>query len=399
MSKNQSIHNTHTNTGFDIVIGNPPYSQVPKGIYPNKTFPYSEGKDKGKQNLYKVFVEHSYNLTSNKGIFCLITQSSIMCDLSASYTRELLLTKNSIRQIIEFPKKALTKEGQVFKSALQSTCILLCLKQKHKDYESLKLSINNDKTTIDKLIFESIKQSSIITLYPNRFEIPLIKKGEMKLIQKIKRDKILLGSLIERTLQGNINTIHLKRILSNSNTGFYIIKGENIHRYHLDNNFMNCKITEEAKSIIQRNLKGKYIIAIQGITGTADKNRIHCTLLESKNTKFVFLDSTKMLFLPNAKEAKYLVGLLNSKVLDWLFRKTSTNNNINIYELEDLPIPQITDSNQHLYNEIISLVNKILDSKAKDSSFDTRGLESKIDSLVYALYNLTDEEIAIIERK
>ena len=40
--------------GFDIVIGNPPYVQLKKGIYPKSQFPYSEGKDKGKQNLYKL---------------------------------------------------------------------------------------------------------------------------------------------------------------------------------------------------------------------------------------------------------------------------------------------------------------------------------------------------------
>ena len=49
-----------TQSGFDIVIGNPPYAQIKKGTYSKKEFPYSEGKDKGKQNLYKLFVERSY---------------------------------------------------------------------------------------------------------------------------------------------------------------------------------------------------------------------------------------------------------------------------------------------------------------------------------------------------
>jgi len=53
--------------GFDVVIGNPPYVQMQKGIYSSMTFPYSEGKDKGKQNLYKVFVEASYNNLKTNG--------------------------------------------------------------------------------------------------------------------------------------------------------------------------------------------------------------------------------------------------------------------------------------------------------------------------------------------
>ncbi len=45
--------------GFDAVIGNPPYRQVRRGVHSPIQFPYSEGKDKGKQNLYKLFVEQS----------------------------------------------------------------------------------------------------------------------------------------------------------------------------------------------------------------------------------------------------------------------------------------------------------------------------------------------------
>ena len=383
-------------SGFDIVIGNPPYMQVPKGVYPISHFPYSEGKDKGKQNLYKVFVEHAYNIANDKGISCLITQSSLMCDLSASYTRNLLLTQTQIQQIIEFPKNPPTKEGRVFKSVLQGTCIVLFAKDKPLDSQSFNLSINNDKTTINKLKCETIAQKQILDFYPQRFEIPLITQGEMPLLQKIKTDKVLLESLLDDTLQGNINTIHLRRIQAEKETGFYLMKGENIHRYYFDNNFMHCKISNETTKIVERNQKGKYIIAMQGITGTTDINRIHCTLLESKNTNFVFLDSTKMLFLPNANIAKFIVGILNSRIIDWLFRKTSTNNNINIYELESLPIPKITESNQHIADEITQCVDKILESKKQGK--DTQELESKLDKIVYGLYDLNNDEIKIVEK-
>ena len=45
--------------GFDITIGNPPYKQITKGTYPQVRFPFSEGHDRGKQNLYKMFAEQS----------------------------------------------------------------------------------------------------------------------------------------------------------------------------------------------------------------------------------------------------------------------------------------------------------------------------------------------------
>ncbi|RDU65352.1 hypothetical protein CQA54_08750 [Helicobacter equorum] len=59
----------------------------------------------------------------------------------------------------------------------------------------------------------------------------------------------------------------------------------------------------------------------------------------------------------------------------------------------------IDSTNKALSDEIISLVEQILESKAKDPAKDTKELESKIDFLVYKLYRLTKDEIKIIEGK
>ncbi|MDY5822090.1 MAG: Eco57I restriction-modification methylase domain-containing protein [Helicobacter sp.] len=406
--------------GFDLVIGNPPYMQVPKGLYDKTRFPYSEGKDKGKQNLYKVFVELGYNLGHTNSLVAFITQSSIMCDLSAQFTRELLLKKTQMQYFVEFKKNQ-----KLFTGVIQGVCIMEFLKAKPKSNNHFKIAIDNTESKMDKIDFESISQKQILEFFP-LYEIPLIKKGEMSIIAKVKTDKILLKDMMDSSLQGNINTIHLKRIKSEKQTGIYLIKGENIHRYFIDNNLMHCIESSETLKMCNHNAKS-HIIAMQGITGTTDKNRIHCTLLECKNTnKFVFLDSTKMLFVESKETAIYLIGLLNSKLLNWLFRITSTNNNVNLYELENLPIPQITESNKPLCDEIIKCVDEILEIKAchtealaevsknteskkdisptaqydkADSTLDTSKLESKLDSLVYKLYNLTKDEIAIIDSK
>ena len=59
----------------------------------------------------------------------------------------------------------------------------------------------------------------------------------------------------------------------------------------------------------------------------------------------------------------------------------------------------IDSTNKALSDKIISLVEQILDSKAKDPTTDTKEIESNIDFLVYKLYNLTKDEIKIIEGK
>ncbi len=378
--------------GFDCIIGNPPYMQVKKGLYSSIFYPFSEGKDIGKQNTYKVFIELGFNLTKQKGLISLITQSSIMCDCSAQFTRELLLKYCQIHYFVEFNKKQ-----KLFSNVIQGVCILEFLKDRPNKEHAFKIAINNTQIQMNQIQYEQIKQDEILKFFP-LYEIPLIKSGEMEIVRKIKTDKILFRDLLEKSLQGNINTIHLKAIQDQKETNGRIYKGANCHRYFLDTQYLFAKDNQITQQIFEKNYY-QNIIVTQNITGTSDAYRIHANLIEVKNQEILFLDTCNLSYCKEREHAKFLVGLLNSRLLDWLFRKTSTNNHVNLYELETLPIPQITKSNKPTADKIIALVDKILQSKEKDPKANTQELEKEIDALVYQLYNLTDEEIKIIEER
>ncbi|MDU9793100.1 Eco57I restriction-modification methylase domain-containing protein [Helicobacter pylori] len=376
--------------GFDCIIGNPPYMQVKKGLYSSIFYPFSEGKDIGKQNTYKVFIELGFNLTKQKGLISLITQSSIMCDCSAQFTRELLLKYCQIHYFVEFNKKQ-----KLFSNVIQGVCILEFLKDRPNKEHAFKIAINNTQIQMNQIQYEQIKQDEILKFFP-LYEIPLIKSGEMEIIRKIKTDKISLRDLLEKSLQGNINTIHLKDIQDQKETNGRIYKGANCHRYFLDTQYLFAKDNQITQQIFEKNYY-QNIIVTQNITGTSDAYRIHANLIEVKNQEMLFLDTCNLSYCKEREHAKFLVGLLNSRLLDWLFRKTSTNNHVNLYELETLPIPQITKSNKPTADKITALVDKILALKEKDPKANTQRLEKEIDALVYRLYHLTDEEIKIIE--
>ncbi|WP_181325927.1 type IIG restriction enzyme/methyltransferase [Helicobacter pylori] len=376
--------------GFDCIIGNPPYMQVKKGLYSSIFYPFSEGKDIGKQNTYKVFIELGFNLTKQKGLISLITQSSIMCDCSAQFTRELLLKYCQIHYFVEFNKKQ-----KLFSNVIQGVCILEFLKDRPNKEHAFKIAINNTQIQMNQIQYEQIKQDEILKFFP-LYEIPLIKSGEMEIVRKIKTDKISLRDLLEKSLQGNINTIHLKDIQDQKETNGRIYKGANCHRYFLDTQYLFAKDNQITQQIFEKNYY-QNIIVTQNITGTSDAYRIHANLIEVKDQEMLFLDTCNLSYCKEREHAKFLVGLLNSRLLDWLFRKTSTNNHVNLYELETLPISQITKSNQPAADKIIALVDKILAVKEKDPKANTKELEKEIDALVYQLYNLTDEEIKIIE--
>lgn len=381
--------------GFDIVIGNPPYVQIKKGIYSVEDYPYSEGKDPGKQNLYKMFVELGYNMAKPDGVVCLIVQSSLMCDMSASATRELLMTKTRMKCCIEFPQTPPNKGAKVFKSVAQGTCIVLFSNKLPEEGHKFFISIDNDQSTIDHLEVENIKQQFILDFFKKRHEIPLIKQGDIAVISSIKRTKRTLKQMITGSLQGNINTIYLDRIQSNTPQGYKIAKGENVNRYYMDGNYMEGKNSQEVIDMSNFNANQDAVVVLQGIHATTAQRRLFASVAECKKTRIVFLDSVKNLFLPNPRTARFVVGLLNSKLIDWLFRKTSTNNNVNIYELEDLPIAQATPEQEQ---EIVDMVEAIETLKAIDHDSDTSALEAEIDKIVYELYGLTDVQQTVVEK-
>ena len=78
--------------------------------------------------------------------------------------------------------------------------------------------------------------------------------------------------------------------------------------------------------------------------------------------------------------------------MNFIFAVNSTNSNVNGYEVDNLPIEMA--KNQNLIGK---LVDQILTAKKANPQIDTTALEAEIDQMVYELYGLTDEEIAIVE--
>ena len=371
--------------GFDIVIGNPPYTQLKKGVYPKTQFPYSEGKDKGKQNLYKLFVEFSYNATLQGGIACMIVQSSLMCDLSATYTRELLLKHTRILQMIEFPKTAPTKEGQVFDSVCQGTCIFI-LKHEEPEHNYFLLSANNDCTTISALRGEYIFQDILISFYPEDFAIPLLREKEFSILQKIKGNSKKLCDFISDISQGDLNLTVAKNQIKEYDTGINLIRGRHISSYHVNYNTDEFVDKNYRKDYVSRNKRNSYILC-QEITGTVDPRRIHCCISD-KSKSFLCGHTINKVLLKEESWNLTIMGQLNSKLMDWVFRKTSSNNHVGGYELRQLPIRQPYNKN----------IEELSEQNLSTPEYDANSrINVKMDIVVYHLYDLIYDEVLVID--
>jgi adenine-specific DNA-methyltransferase len=91
---------------------------------------------------------------------------------------------------------------------------------------------------------------------------------------------------------------------------------------------------------------------------------------------------------------EYLLALLNSKLLNFVFAKTSTNSNVNGYEVDNLPI---IVAKKPIRDKIAELATKLLALKKHNPEADTTNLEREIDQLVCRIYGLTETDIAVVE--
>jgi adenine-specific DNA-methyltransferase len=368
--------------GFSVVIGNPPYVQVKKGVFSKEQFPWSEGKDIGKQNLYKVFLEAAHNLAKPGGIACLIVQSSLMADLSSARTREMLLTQTRISQVLEFPKIAPTKTGQVFESVLQGTCICLFQKTASADNEFF-ISCNNDVTTIDSLSFERVRQSDLFRFRPGSFEFPLFRPGEFAVYRRLFTNSVTLKSLMVSIEKGDLNLGTNADSFSQNVSPVKLYRGRNIRRFGLDENVSDWvksgHFTEKAK----RNGENRLLVC-QEITGTVDPRRLIFTLIEKPGEQFLFGDTVQKIVLQQQAQSKAVLAVLNSRLMDWCFRKTSTNNHVGGYELEALPFPAAIPADA---DRVLSvLVDSLLAANRFGETAVSAFFENLIDACVLELY-------------
>ena len=175
-----------------------------------------------------------------------------------------------------------------------------------------------------------------------------------------------------------------------------LIWAENIQRYYYkqaniraDKMYINTQIKDSILPI-----ENTTIIA-QRTTAVEQEWRIIATLInplkfphpvQSENHTSYIVENK------NVIDLNYILACLNSKLYDYIFRHINSNTQVSSGELNSLPFVRITESRQKPFVELVDCI-----LAKKENGKDTTTVEAKIDQMVYKLYGLTPEEIAIIE--
>ena len=415
--------------GFDVVIGNPPYFQINSLKYseflkkPFKT--YSKSTD-----IYTLFYERGIQILVNDGYLNFIT-SSRFCTTNYGQNLRAFISELEVSQIVNF------NDIQVFEDANVNTLIMEVKKANSKGgnikFRSIKF-LNNIVTDIYKTNFietnsKFFKSNNWMFYENNILEIKhklqqdntelvnlsdlFVNRGvttganKIFIISESIKDKLIeedekSAEIIKPILKGA--DIKRYKIIKPTNWIIFTRRGVNIENYPAIQKYLSQFKNDLTPGIGRK--KGNYKwYEVQDNTAfykEFEKKKIVWTRLSNINS---FSISTENEFTLDSssfatyKNPEYLCAILNSKPIFFFFKLGAViwgKDGIKWFGeyFDSIPIKQITEEDQQPFTD---KANQILELKKADAKADTSKLEEEIDQMVYEIYNLSDEEIAIIE--
>lgn len=389
--------------GFDIVIGNPPYGLLNKKqnkkssiiatdmeMYYYKTHKMYLPAKGGMLNIYRLFVCRSHYLLKSGGHLSLIFPMAFLCDLSACELRKFIFTEESIEYIEAFPERD-DENKRVFQSAKMSVCILGSNKCPSSSSRKFKLRINDNKYVNTSYKQIPISPDDIKTIDSKSLTIPLVNSSELSILLKMCLNSHRMKEF-SKCYTGEIDISLDKKYIRLDSNYHKMLRGAQVQRYYITDDISQGDIlfldSEQYLSEVSSPRSQHHSVSrivMQGITGVNEKYRLKMTLSKAG---YFCANSVNYLLLDNHIE--YFLGVCNSKLMNWFFKKLSTNSNVNGYEIDNLPIIVASEEMIHYITEkVTSILNG-------DSNNQT-DLEKQIDYEIYQIYSLSTEEIALVE--
>lgn len=387
--------------GFDIVIGNPPYGIINKKQNKGESISVSEdvlvqykGSEKyapaqgGMLNIFRLFIVQSVYLLKKQGVFSEIFPLAFACDVSASKLRIFVQNTCTIISFEAFPERDNPKK-RVFENAKMSVCILTMYNIKSLDAEYT-VRINKDKFVDKSIVPGTLSYSDVMKMDGRYYTIPLSSNEDLQILKKIFRHSVPFIHY-GKCNTGEIDMTFCKNAFTVDDSDSRMIRGANIDRYIIkttisqgENLFLN-EVRLKAIKEIGKDLFYSQRIVMQGITGVNEKTRLKMSI----SSKAYCANSVNYLTLNDENRSFYFLGLLNSKLLNYIFKQFSTNSNVNGYEVDNLPII-LAES-----EEIDRLSTEAFTDKM--NGYDSSTKEHSIDLEVYHIYGLTYDEILIVD--
>jgi type I restriction-modification system DNA methylase subunit len=436
--------------GFDAVFGNPPYVRQ-EMISELKSYLQRHYKIfSSTADLYAYFIELSLRITKPGGKFSFIVSSKFVRSSYGEKLRKFIPTQSVIEQFLDFG------DLPVFEGATVYPCIFVLEKEADSNKrDENKIVVCNVKTLTFRGLDEYVNQNSFIIPQVN------LNNGTWQLHPSDEQDLLAKISGAGKVLSQYCGSEPLRGVLTGLNEVFIVpderideiirgmdnerdiflpyLRGRNVNRYSYEHTGENLLfsdgISEAGYPNVMSYLKAhrRALEARTDIQGTSKKwyelrpCKYYDLLRKPKiiyssvaqNGTFVldeegtFIDKT-CYFIPS--KDKYLLGLLNSKLLFYYFSHIAVQRRGGYFEyltiyVSQLPIRPVNFSEpaeKAMHDKMVSLVERMLELHKRsprtpqEQEMVKREIEStdvRIDRLVYALYGLSEDEVKVVEGK
>ena len=389
--------------GFNVVIGNPPYIQMAMFDWFNddqKKYLLSKFcSSMGRMNTFGFFIEKGVKILDENGRLGFIIPNTILTQEYYQQLRRFILDKTNINKIA-------TYKNLVFDDAVVETVTLIL--SLNTDIKNTEVQYFDDQELINT---KKINQIEFNDTHKNQFSVSFndeedsIKKQiNLKIKTKFK-DFVEINQAIALK-SDRAAYLFNEKIAENYKP---VIDGREIGRYNLNWKGSFLKYEIEAIHSCKR----------EDIFLTSEKiffRRVSANIIATLDTnQFYALNTLIAVNLkPTTNESiKFILGLLNSKLIDFYYQKflKSTKkvfSEIQARQIAELPFPKIESNQSKEHDQIVTSVDQLLklnkdlqaetlESKKEQIKRKIDHFEDKINELVYKLYDLTEEEIKIVE--
>jgi Alw26I/Eco31I/Esp3I family type II restriction m6 adenine DNA methyltransferase len=342
------------NAGFDAVVTNPPYDILKRSADERLTaeISYLRQAEKFAEalgrtfNLYRPFILIAAHVLRKRARTGLIVPLSVLNDLSSTLLRKFLFTNCHVSRVEAFPQKD-DPNNRVFAEAKLSTCIMLI--QQGVKGDKIKLRIHPGKeiefnSPEIEFNFEEVKKFD-----PVSWSIPIVTVQDWKVCSSLySKPWISNFEQFVDCLVGEIDLTLCRPCITQSPQDAIMLKGTQVYPY-----FTTEELKQGEKEWVNASKYGESFanpakvadrkmrrLTMQGVTGTDDRRRLKAAFVEPGT--FLGNSVNYLRLKPGVDyDLGFFCALLNSQFIEWRFRLTSSNNNVNNYEVDALPLREI----------------------------------------------------------
>jgi type II restriction/modification system DNA methylase subunit YeeA len=420
--------------GFDVVIGNPPYVQlqsIKEISIQLERFGYLTFTSMG--DLYALFYEKGNQILKEKGILCFISGSAWMRTNYGQNLRTYFNNHTSLLEVIDL------SDCDIFDSATVLTTIITFEKSEiKKPIKAIRFTKKDqNKLVYLKEVFDN--EHILIDSFPSASWV-ISDNATHKIKSKVElqgKKLIEWGISINYGIKTGYNDAFIidgktkDELIAKDPKSAEILKpllrGRDVKKYYY--NYEDLWLINTHNGVKEKNIPPVDVtnyIAVKEfldlhwnkISSRSDKgdtpyNLRNCAYSEDfEKPKIIYPNMTKFLpftfdksgfytnqkcFILTGNNLEYLVSFFNSKLFKYCFEENFPELQGNTRELnkvifEQIPVKTISDE-----TPFMEIVNQILAAKKLEPTADTTALEKEIDQLIYQLYDLTEEEIKIVE--